>query len=147
MIESRPRSARPFLACLALALLFACAHRPAEIVLTEADDGRTITIREGATLLIRLAANPTTGYRWTLARTPSRLTLAGDDALFEPASEPPRLGAGGHQLFRFTATAPGRETLELIHARSWEEAPPLAVYRVTIEIRAANGTDLPPRAD
>ena len=36
------------------------------ITLTRADDGRTVDLSPGDTLVLRLAENPTTGYQWAL---------------------------------------------------------------------------------
>ena len=117
-----------------LALLVSCTHRPA-IVLTEADDRSTVAIDAGETLEIRLASNPTTGYRWALANPVKHLELVGGDATFKPpATALP--GAGGHEIFLFRAKAAGREAIELRYARTWEtDAAPARMYRLTVDVR------------
>ena len=117
-----------------LALLVSCTHRPA-IVLTEADDRRTVAIDAGETLEVRLASNPTTGYRWALASPVEHLDLVGGNASFEPpATALP--GAGGHEIFLFRAKTAGRAAIELRYARTWEtEAAPARVYRLTVDVR------------
>ncbi len=109
--------------CILFALLVSCAHRPA-IVLTETDDRSRVAIDAGETLEIRLASNPTTGYRWALANPVEHLELVGGEASFEPSARA-LPGAGGHEIFRFRAKAAGREAVELRYARPWEnDAPP-----------------------
>src|SRR5687768_1448233 len=39
------------------------------LVLTEADNGRTITVPEGQNVVVKLASNPSTGYEWSVAST------------------------------------------------------------------------------
>lgn len=124
----------PLCIAVVLALVVSCAHR-SEVVLTEADNRSTIAIEAGETLVVRLASNPTTGYRWNLENLPQQLELEGGEATFDP---PARTlpGAGGHEVFRFRGKAPGRETIELRYQREWEtDAPPAAEYRLTVEIR------------
>ena len=124
----------PLCIALALALVVSCAHR-AEVVLTEADNRSTIAIAAGETLVVRLASNPTTGYRWKLSSQPQHLELEGGEASFDP---PARAlpGAGGHEVFRFRGTTAGREPIELRYQRGWEtNTPPAAEYRLTVEIK------------
>jgi inhibitor of cysteine peptidase len=117
-----------------LALLVSCTYRSA-IVLTETDDRRTVAIDAGETLEIRLASNPTTGYRWALANPVEHLEMVGGNASFEPSASA-LAGAGGHEIFLFRAKTVGREVIDLRYARPWEtDAAPARVYQLTVEVR------------
>lgn len=99
----------------------------AEIVLTQAHSGQKVEAKAGDVVVIRLAENPTTGYRWEVAGGP---VLSGDE--FFPAGEAP--GAGGERVLRFSLAGPGTTRFSAVLGRQWEtEAPPQARFEVTIE--------------
>ena len=68
-----------------------------EIQLTDADDGRTITASPGQLVVLRLAENPSTGYRWTV---PEGLVFAHDE---HARAEDEAIGASGERIFTFVA--------------------------------------------
>jgi predicted secreted protein len=93
------------------------------------DDGATITLRAGETVELRLAENPTAGFRWRIEGAPA-CRVAED--FFEPGPE--RAGAGGTRVWRIAAD---HETeLALAYARPWG-GPPAARFAVRIRVAAS----------
>ena len=104
----------------------------AEVVLGDAESG-TAAVRTGDRLVVRLAENPTTGYRWELqAADPTVLAL--ESSSFEPpATSVP--GAGGRRTFKFLAVGPGATELRLAAQRArarGEDAG--ATFAVTVHV-------------
>jgi len=89
--------------------------RAATKTVTDADNGKTVTIKMGDVLEVRLSSNPTTGYEWSL------LKLSGQSST-KPA--PGVLGAPIVQIFDFAPTGKGTGVLMLHYARSWESSDP-----------------------
>lgn len=84
------------------------------------DPARPIAVKKGETFSIRLASNPTTGYRWRLAAPLDGgiLTEAGN-SYERPASM--LIGAGGREIWNFTAVGKGKTTVEMEYVRQWEK--------------------------
>jgi len=102
-------------------LMLVSCQPPAPLQLTRDDLGKHIDLRLGQEIELRLAANPTTGYRWQVVHAaPAVLdTLAGET--FSPASAAPGVaGGGGTVTWRFRATRVGRDNLQLVYRRPWE---------------------------
>ncbi len=80
---------------------------------------KQITIADGTELVVNLASNPATGFRWTQAAidTPSVLTQADSKYV---APETNALGAGGTQVMTFKASAKGTTTVKMDYSRPWE---------------------------
>jgi inhibitor of cysteine peptidase len=94
-----------------------------------AANGKSLELKPGDTLAVRLAANPTTGYDWAVACKPKALELVKRTYL---ASPPLRIGQGGTDVFRFSVRS-GRGRLELVYRRSWEKAKaPLRTFLLGI---------------
>jgi inhibitor of cysteine peptidase len=99
------------------------------LTLGTGDGGRTVSVRPGDRIVLRLPENPTTGYRWSGA-VPEGLQLARDGNA--PASAAP--GAGGERVFEYIATMPGEYALDLVLSRAWE-TPAAADPRFRITVR------------
>src|SRR5438094_7726240 len=97
---------------LALTLLFfgtAAARRgaaqppaSASVTVTETQNGKTVTVRPGGTLFVRLEANRTTGYSWTAQGLDAKVLQPIGKPAYE-VSSPGRPGVPGHQLLQFRA--------------------------------------------
>lgn len=95
------------------------ATHNAETVVGDADMGKTVNLRRGDTLTVRLEANATTGYGWrTKERKGDSLVTVGKQPEYvsDPAA-PGVVGSGGHALFRFKAIKRGTETLGFVYVR------------------------------
>lgn len=79
------------------------------IDLTAKDSGRTISLRKGDRVVVKLAANETTGYHWSTTVRPDRrvVRLTSSRYVPTPTSEP-IAGSGGTQVIRLTAAGAGR---------------------------------------
>jgi len=103
-----------------------------EIVVTAADDGQEIELGEGKLLVVRLQANPSTGYGWQMAEPGHELILRQAGVVeFEPESD--LLGAPGTQILRFESVREGDSTLMLEYRRPWEaELAPDGTFRLQV---------------
>jgi inhibitor of cysteine peptidase len=116
----------------------ATAAVPAEVQLTDADNGRSVTLANGGALVIALTSNPSTGFAWSVADpSPSQLVLQGEPQYVPPGSTTtPAVGAAGTQVFTFKATATGEAKLTLNYARSFEPTvPPEKTFTVTVTVK------------
>ena len=75
---------------------------------------------------LRLEANPSTGYAWSLGKP---LDAA-------PGGAPPLAGQGGNEIWTFEAVAPGRTTISMFYARPWEKGvAPAKIVAHTVLVR------------
>lgn len=94
-----------------------------DLLLTQADAGRTVEVAPGASVRLRLPENPTTGYRWVLTMQPAGcLELASDRFERASAAMP---GAGGVRVLEINAVPISPCELALASRRAWatESAP------------------------
>ncbi len=104
------------------------------ITLTRADDGRTVELRRGDTVTVRLAENPTTGYQWVLEPAGDAvLALQGSDSV-RPSDA--AVGGAGERVFTFKAGKAGSATIRLELRRPWEgDAAVAERFAVTLRVR------------
>jgi inhibitor of cysteine peptidase len=89
-----------------------------------------VSARVGDDILIRLAENATTGYRWAIQITGTAVVSTGDAYVQPPDAQ---IGAGGQRVFTVTATAPGAADIVLRLARLWE---PNAIEERVVHVTA-----------
>ena len=108
------------------------------IQLTEADNGKTNAVKSGTEIVITLEGNPTTGYEWgALSFSTNKLQKIGEARYrqTEQLDKRPRVGVGGHFVFKFKAIESGQAGLKLIYRRSWETTACDKVYSVVIDVK------------
>ena len=88
-----------------------------ELLLTERDNGREVSLHSGQQLAVSLPENRTTGYRWDLEEENHRLLEIREAEAAEP---PAAVGSGGRSRWTVQATAPGTARLRLKRWRPWE---------------------------
>jgi len=110
---------------------------PAEITLTPADNGRTVEVRAGQVLALRLAANPSTGYVWSVEPLDDTILHQVEAPVFMSESGLP--GAPGTITLHLAPVRPGSTHLSLAYQRPWEDAPPLRTFAV--DVRATGPFD------
>ena len=116
---------------LSFALAAGCDSSSADTLLvTQKQNGETVTLPVGDTLAIELAGNPTTGYEWVVAQADAHLLEAAETE-YQPDSD--ALGAGGRYTFRFRALASGSTPVVLAYRRSWEPDP-IETFSLTVTI-------------
>ena len=132
------------LSCLAAVLIVAvdtltsAAEPPAKPAqtLTEADNGKTVSVKVDDLVAISLKGNPTTGYRWRTAKVDGKaVEQTGEPKYTTNQHRPGMVGVGGTFLFTFKATKPGKAAVSLEYARSFEKnKKPAKTFAVTIEV-------------
>jgi inhibitor of cysteine peptidase len=118
-----------WLACVVVVLLAACASVPSgtrERELTQADVKAVVAAQVGDVLVVRLAANASTGFAWAWDEPAAAgvLAQAGEPAM--SGVDATRVGSGGTQAWRFRVVKPGDAQLRLEYRRPWEHGTPPA---------------------
>ena len=109
-----------------------------EVPLSAEDGGGQVEVAVGQILVLTLESNPTTGYSWQVVEAEDSVLRQIGEPEFKAASEldPPLVGAGGVEVFRFEAVGAGETRLELVYRRPWEEGvEPLETYSVQVVVR------------
>ena len=110
--------------------------------LTDADDGKTVTITEGTTLNVKLAANATTGYAWRVKSVDRTL---GQPKITYKVNADSHVGGGGVTTLTWKTTGPldlvGTHKVNLEYQRPWAEtAPPADRFSFTVKIVKAGAS-------
>jgi predicted secreted protein len=128
------------MACLGLFLSLSCAPSFArksnlpKFTLTKKDSGKTITLRVGDKIAIKLAETPSTNYLWDIEQTDSNiLKCLGSKYVQDPLSSE----ASGNRTFLFQALKPGTVHLKLKQWRLWESIKPI-IGRFNAVIKVAH---------
>ena len=95
-----------------------CGRQPKMLEIDESYDGREVDINVGDVAEVKLAENPTTGYRWVFASKPEPVCQVADDS-FEPGGT--ASGAGGTHRWKFEAVSSGTGAVKLEYRRPWEK--------------------------
>jgi len=112
--------------CLIVLLLAGCnttvtntqTPLPTSATVTSDENGKTVTVAVGATITATLAANPTTGYEWSLPTMPDTRVVKFVSSNYQaPASG--AMGASGTTTFIFQAIGAGITPVRLTYARSF----------------------------
>jgi inhibitor of cysteine peptidase len=115
------------------ALLAGCAPLgPRDVEAGPADS--IVKLARGETLVVRLDANPSTGFSWTALDTaPAILTVDGEPVYTPREGAANTAGAGGVTTYRLRATAAGRGTLAFAYRRAWDTGvPPARMVRYIV---------------
>jgi len=99
---------------------------PAEVQLTQTDNGATVRLARGGTLLVALPSNPSTGYRWLVADDSSAALELVEIRYVPPGSTTPLVGAAGTEVLEFHARDSGTAVLRLLYQRPFEPNAPAA---------------------
>lgn len=93
-----------------------------EFLLTADDDGNTIDTRIGDVIVIELAENPTTGFRWAELSDSTPVAELRADAFIPPTGEV--IGAPGVRHLEYAVTQAGTVSLHLAYRQEWEPTTP-----------------------
>lgn len=123
------------LTVLVLALMVnACSQSGgATVTLGAQDNGRTLELSNGDTLIVGLEGNPTTGFSWEVEAVDDAVLAPQGDADYT-ASETGLVGSGGIFAFTFKAARKGQTQLQLVYHRSWEETAPADTFDVKVVV-------------
>lgn len=112
---------------IATVLLASCSNRVVlPMVVIDQVTCQQIELAVNQELIINLPSNPTTGYRWSIAKQPDFLkVIEADNYQQDTKIDKKMLGVGGQSLWIFKAEQVGIGELNLIYHRPWEktEAP------------------------
>lgn len=109
--------------------------------LTDADDGRTVTVTKGQNILVKLSANPSTGYQWVVAATNRTFGYPASDRFVASAAAAPAgaVGSGGVQRLVWKTSSVldmvGTHSVRLEYKRPWENnVAPAKTFSFTVNI-------------
>jgi len=137
-MDNRKISIIDFAATLSLILVVAGCITGSGGGLVEIDNaanGSIVQMQAGEELVISLDSNPTTGYSWQLTEPLSGIMAQQGEVAFTQQGEEGLVGAGGVEVFRFTAEQAGTAIIQLGYLRVWEEGvAPIDTFSVTVEV-------------
>ncbi len=113
--------------------LSVCQAQSADLVLTEQDNGRTVTAFVDESISVQLRGNATTGYTWLLTSTNGDSVSANGPSTYL-ADESGAVGAGGTFTFPFLTTAAGTTTLSFTYERPWDPGTATQTFAITISV-------------
>lgn len=88
------------------------------LVVTEADNGTSISLKNGENFTLKLRENPSTGYSWELNLTEG-LSILSDEYTQDETPEN-ATGVPGTHSWIIKAVAPGSQQVNGIYKRAWE---------------------------
>ncbi len=91
---------------------------PRQQVITEADNGTSISLKKGENFTLKLRENPTTGYSWELYLSEG-LSIISDEYTQDPAPEG-YTGVPGTHSWIIEAVGQGNQQVNGIYKRPWE---------------------------
>ncbi len=103
------------------------------VTITAVDAARSIHLRVGEEMVLKLENNPSTGYSWILneAKHPGLVSLGKPTY----ADHSPMPGAGGIQSWNFRAVERGVQSLRFEYQRPWEKKPPVKIVDFLVVIK------------
>jgi inhibitor of cysteine peptidase len=115
------------------------------VTITDKDKDAKVELAKGDKLLVKLPANPTTGFTWVIASKSEKdkgdtlgdiLKSAGKPE-YEPADKDKKIiGGGGTQTFTFTAQAVGEVEVEMQYKRTFEkDKEPAKTFKFKVIIK------------
>lgn len=125
------------LCLVAVMNLMACTSEAANQSLkiyTEADTAITVSAA-APDFIVKLKANPTTGYNWTMQSSDDQLVKMTKHEYQAPKKG--LIGAGGFDVWQFTASpamfSGGKQVkLNFSYARNWEKVAPAKTLEFTV---------------
>lgn len=124
----------PLFALLAALLVQVGATPAAAQIGTQDNDILSLPI--GASKIISLSENPSTGYRWQLDRTrSSNLAIVRVSDAGYQQSQSGLIGAPGTRRWQIEALGLGTARIVFGYSRPWEHEAPTRSYAVTVNIR------------
>jgi len=104
------------------------------LVLTDQQNGASVSISPGQNIELFLASNPSTGYSWQIVSN-DLLTVVSDDSISNHA-DVDKVGAEVTQHWILKPEAPGNTQLNLWYMQPWESTQPVKTFGVKIAIKS-----------
>ena len=107
--------------------------------MTRDDNGKTLKVKVGDVIRVKLKSNRTTGYSWALTGKTDAKVLKPGEVEYKVDEHPAGMvGVGGNDFCTFTALAPGKTDISLGYARPWEkDKEPAQAFKLTVEVEGA----------
>ena len=93
--------------------------------------GKTVNLPVGQVMELRLAENPTTGFRWSFVSKGEPVCVVVGDA-YQAQGGPP--GRGGEHEWRIEGAQVGECDIALDYRRSFEQAPPARSFTLHVRV-------------
>jgi len=106
---------------------------PDELIVTEEDNGKTVTAVVDQTIAVNLRGNPTTGFQWLLTAAAGDSVVDTGPVIYTP-DPGGGVGAGGTFSFPFRAVSPGQTSLAFDYRQPWDPASSAELFVVTIDV-------------
>ncbi|GEM_PF-4450469 len=110
---------------------------------TDADNGKSITLRQGYSMRVVLESNPSTGFIWTVKALDRDILENLDNRYDSDCASDDIAGCGGKEIWGFVGASAGMTTLEMAYARPWEEGPAAKTFTLTVEVVASSDAERP----
>lgn len=95
-----------------------------------------ITTQTDKEFTVTIESNPTTGYRWQLAKPLDEKVVKLVASRYDSPGRNGLVGTGGREAWTFKATGKGKTTIEMKYVRSWEKnQPPARVATYSVEVK------------
>jgi len=104
-------------------------------------DGSSVNVYKGQKMIIELASNPSTGYRWDVREIDKGILRLRSIEFGKPETE--LLGAPQKQVFQFEVIDKGETIISLVYWRPWEKIP-MDTYSVNIKSELTTVSIQPP---
>ncbi len=119
-----------------------CGAAVDPVVIDASGDGGSFTAVEGQPVVVRLAANASTGYRWVVAVTDRTFGYPATDEMETSGNGP--VGSGGTQVLTWETTGflpmVGTHAVTLEYRRPWDEnVDPADTFSFSVEVVGADG--------
>jgi inhibitor of cysteine peptidase len=107
------------------------------ITITDKDKDAKVELAKGDKLLVKLPANPTTGFTWVVASGESDTLKANGKPTYERADKDKKaVGGGGTQTFTFDAGSAGEVEIVLHYKRPFEkDKEPAKTYKFKVVVK------------
>ncbi len=81
---------------------------------------KEVEVAADGSLTVMLGSNPTTGFKWELAEITDESVLEYVDDEYVPPEDTGVVGAGGKEVWTFTALKKGTTEVSMEYGRPWE---------------------------
>ncbi len=129
------RSIRKFYELVSLGCL--CLAMPVDsfgdLVFTESDDERIVSVEVGEKIFFDLSGNPSTGYSWMLHNTNGNSVVFAGESTFI-ADNPDMTGGGGVYQYPLQAIHSGTTYFEFHYRKAWDAQSTLKNFTITLNV-------------
>ena len=112
------------------------------------DSGKVLSCNTGDFIVVRLAANPSTGFQWKMVNPPDGNILALAKEEFLVPENMLLMGKEGEYFLKFEVIGPGRTAVNLVYVRPWErEKTPAGHFQLLVYASGKPKSHIPREED